>query len=95
MLLCYCDGLGRQYREELILNITVFLVCLGSKYGKELILNVTMFVVWVWGGQYREELIQNINVFVRDTGESNIERNSYLMLLCLLCGSGEGNIDMN
>ena len=35
-----------QYREELILNVTVFVVRgLGGQYREELILNVTVFVV--------------------------------------------------
>ena len=43
-------GWGRQYREELMLNVTVFVVRLwGGQYREELILNVTVFVVRVWG----------------------------------------------
>jgi len=51
-------GLGLQYREELILNINVFIVWgLGVQYGDELILNITVFIVWVvgsaiWRGTY-------------------------------------------
>jgi len=42
-------GWGGQYREELILNITVFVVRgWGGQYREELILNVTLFVVRVW-----------------------------------------------
>jgi len=47
-----------QYREELILNINVFIVWgLGVQYGDELILNITVFIVWVvgsaiWRGTY-------------------------------------------
>jgi len=38
-----------QYREELILNVTLFFVRVwGGQYRKELILNVTVFVVRVW-----------------------------------------------
>jgi hypothetical protein len=37
-------------REELILNVTVFVVRVwGGQYREELILNVTVFVVRVWG----------------------------------------------
>jgi len=37
---------GGQYKEELILNVTLFVVCdLGLKYGEELILNVSVFCV--------------------------------------------------
>jgi len=44
---------GGQYREELILNVTVFVVGVwGGQYREELILNVTVFVVRVWGGKY-------------------------------------------
>jgi len=40
---------GGQYREELILNVTVFVVRMwGGQYREELILNVTVFVVRVW-----------------------------------------------
>jgi len=40
---------GGQYREELILNVTVFVVRVwGGQYREELILNVTVFVVRVW-----------------------------------------------
>ena len=36
-------------REELILNVTVFVVRVwGGQYREELILNVTVFVVRVW-----------------------------------------------
>jgi hypothetical protein len=38
-----------QYKEELILNITVFVVSVwGGQYREERILNVTVFVVRVW-----------------------------------------------
>ena len=48
-----CCILHRE-REELILNVTVFVVRIwGGQYREELILNVTVFVVRVWGGQYR------------------------------------------
>jgi len=59
-----CCNLQRE-REELILNVTVFVgrVC-GEKYREKLILNVTVCVVRVWGGEYREELILNVTVFV-------------------------------
>ena len=61
---CYCvccEGLGSGYREELILNITVFFVRVWGggyreeliRYREELILNVTLFIVRVWGGRYR------------------------------------------
>jgi hypothetical protein len=40
---------GGQYREELILNITVFVVRSGGgQYREELILNVTVIVVRGW-----------------------------------------------
>ena len=40
-----------QYTEELILNVTVFVVWVwGGQYIEELILNVTVFVVRVLGG---------------------------------------------
>ena len=50
MLLCLLTGSGSgQYREELILNVTVFVVRVwGGQYREELILNVTVFVVRVW-----------------------------------------------
>ena len=45
---CYCvccDVLGGQYREELILNVTVFVGRVwGGQYREELILNVTVLV---------------------------------------------------
>jgi hypothetical protein len=41
-----------QYREELILNVNLFVVRVWEgQYREELILNVTLFVVTVWGGQ--------------------------------------------
>ena len=65
MLLCLFQGLEEQYREELILNVTVFVVRFrGGQYREDLILNVTVFVVRFRGGQYREELILNVTVFV-------------------------------
>jgi len=37
---------GRQYREELILNVTVFVGRVwGEQYREELIVNVTVFIV--------------------------------------------------
>jgi len=45
---------GEQYREELILNITLFVVCdLGLQYGEELILNITVFCVVSGEGNIR------------------------------------------
>jgi len=39
---------GEQYREELILNVPLFVVRFwGEQYREELILNVTVFVVTV------------------------------------------------
>ena len=39
-----------EYREELILNVTVFVVRVwGGEYREELILNVTVFVVRAQG----------------------------------------------
>ena len=53
-----------QYREELILNVIVFVVRVwGGQYREELILNIIVFVVRVWGGQYRGELILNVTLF--------------------------------
>ena len=51
MLLCLLRRSGGgQYREELILNVTVFVVnVLGEQYREELILNVTVFFVTVCG----------------------------------------------
>jgi len=66
MLLCllWWSG-GGQYREELILNVTVFIVRgWGGQYREELILKVTLFFLGSGGGQYREELILNITLFV-------------------------------
>jgi hypothetical protein len=62
----YCEGVeGGQYREELILNVTVFVVMLrGGQYREELILKVIVFVVSVWGMNYREELILHVTVLV-------------------------------
>ena len=50
MLLFLFQGSGGwQYREELILNVTVFVVRVwGRQSIKELILSVTVFVVRVW-----------------------------------------------
>ena len=40
---------GGQYREELILNVTMFVMRVWvGQYREELILNVTVFVVRVW-----------------------------------------------
>jgi hypothetical protein len=40
---------GRHYSEELILNVTVFVVRVwGGEYREELILNVNVFIVRVW-----------------------------------------------
>ena len=40
---------GRQYREELILNVTVFVVRVwGGQYREELLLNITVRVVRTW-----------------------------------------------
>ena len=42
----FCEGLGVQYREELILDVTVFVLMVwGEQYREELKLNVTVFVV--------------------------------------------------
>jgi hypothetical protein len=50
-------------RDELILNVTVFVVRVWvGEYREELILKVTVFVVRVWGGEYREELILYITL---------------------------------
>jgi len=39
-----------QYREEIILNITVLVVSFwGEKYREELIQNFILFVVSIWG----------------------------------------------
>jgi glycine cleavage system protein P-like pyridoxal-binding family len=54
---------GGKYREELKLNVTVFVVRVREQYGEELLLNVTVFFVRVWGGKSREELILNVTVF--------------------------------
>ena len=44
-----CEGLGGQYREELILNITVCVVRVWEEqYREELIVNITVCVVRVW-----------------------------------------------
>jgi len=46
---------GEQYREKLILNVTLLVVMvLGGQYREELILNDTVFIVRVWGGLYRD-----------------------------------------
>ena len=43
-----CEVLGVQYRKELIMNVTVFVVRVWEgQYREELILNVTVFVVSV------------------------------------------------
>ena len=67
---CYCvccEGLGWANREELILNISMFVVSVWEvQYRRELILNVTLFVVMIWGAHYREELILNVNVICCD-----------------------------
>jgi hypothetical protein len=43
-----------EYREELILNFTVFVVRFGKgEYIEELILNITVFVVRVWEGNIK------------------------------------------
>ena len=55
---------GGQYREELILNLTVFVVCLGSAIEMETNTNVILLVVMVLGGQYREEQVLIVTVFV-------------------------------
>jgi len=49
MLLCLLRGSGGgQYREELVLNITVLFVKVwGRQYREELILNIIVFVVRV------------------------------------------------
>jgi len=40
---------GGQYREELILKVTVFILRVwGGQYREKLILNVTVFIVRVW-----------------------------------------------
>ena len=78
MLLCllFCFW-GGQYREELILNVTVFVVRVwGGQYREELILSVTVFVVRclgraIWRGTDTEYYSVVFVVFV----EGNIERN--------------------
>ena len=53
MLLCLLYGSGgREYREELILNVTLFVVTVwGGEYIEEMIRNNTVFVVRVcWRG---------------------------------------------
>ena len=57
MLLCLLRGSGGgQYREELILNVSMFVVRVwGGQYREELILNITVFVMRVvWKGLYIE-----------------------------------------
>jgi hypothetical protein len=51
MLLCLIWGSGGgEYREELILNVTVFVLRVwGWELREELILYVTVFVLRVWG----------------------------------------------
>ena len=42
-------GWGGQYREELILKVTLFFLGSGGgQYREELILNITLFVLRVW-----------------------------------------------
>ena len=60
---------GGQYREKLILNVTVF-------YREELILNITVFVVSVcWRAIYRGTDTECYCVCCECVLESNIERN--------------------
>jgi acyl-CoA thioesterase FadM len=60
---------GVEYKEELILNITVIFVrSWGVEYREELILNDTLFFVRVWGKEYREEMILNITVCCEGLG---------------------------
>ena len=52
LLVRICEG---QYREALVLNITVLVMNFwGVEYGEERLLYVTVCVVRVWGGEYRE-----------------------------------------
>ena len=81
-----------QYREGLILNITVLVVSVwGVKYREELILNVTVLVVRVWRRQYREGLILNITVFFCEGLGRVIYRGTDTECYCVGCecpGSG-------
>jgi len=43
---------GEQYREEPILNSTMFCEGFGGQYKEELILDITVFVVRVLGEHY-------------------------------------------
>ena len=56
---------GGQYREELILNVTVFVVRFwGGQYRRTDTECYCLSCVDLGGGQYREELILNVTVFV-------------------------------
>ena len=62
MLLFLFQGSGGwQYREELILNVTVFVVRVcGEQYREKLILNVTVFLLGSGRRLYRKKLILNV-----------------------------------
>ena len=83
---------GGQYREELILNITVLVVRFwGVQYREEMILNITVLVVRVCKWQYREGLILNITVFFCEGLGRVIYRGTDTECYCVGCecpGSG-------
>ena len=70
---------GEHYREEPILNVTVFVVRSGGgQYREELVLNIDAFIVSVWWramqrGSDTEYLCVCCEVLV----EGNTERNWY------------------
>jgi len=57
MLLCLLEVLGLQYKEELVLNVTGFIVrLLGAQYIEELIFNV---IVCLWCGSVKSSIERN------------------------------------
>ena len=70
--------MGWQYRVELILNVTVFVLRVwGGQYREELILNVTVVVVRVWRRGIERGADTECYCFFCGSRESNIERNRY------------------
>ena len=78
MLLCLLRGSGGgQYREELIQNLTLFVLRVwGGQYREELILNITVFFVMVWGSAiYRRTDTECYCVCCEGLVEGNMARN--------------------
>ena len=93
MLLSLLWGFGgRQYREEFILNVTVFFMRVWGR-GKQRGTDTECYCDCCEGlgeGNIERNWYWMLLCFLWGLAEGKIERNWYWMLLCLLWGSGGG-----